>query len=410
MKQHYASLIIIAVVCVFFVSNATAQSIGSRPMHMFVDGNNYQFYDLLNDTLNRLYIYRRPGILQSFKSEFDKKFDVGSTITLPENISSLTYTQTSGGVKVKMLFRDCRATFQKAGCNWNIKFRFWLEATVNTDISITKGYIVCNDIESSGVIEDVDAENSKWYRFWNYIFCPFLEGGATALASIANFYFLNLYKADIADVKIPIGNLAGLRLPTGAVLTTEMIQEIRNAFPLNISLSVHSDGNLRVNVNILPQYSGSNPATVTNPSYDYIGFGCPYYAFQTLKNLPGITTVLQQEKFLIDTMAHFGAQAIRFALPWREIAPAMNINPDNTENPDNLTGTALDNAVNDILNNPDIWANTDEIISMAFNRKLDVIPQLLQQEADLPRIDNGTINPDYTLRGLHPVGPSNPGK
>lgn len=195
-------------------------------------------------------------------------------------------------------------------------------------------------------------------------------------------------------------SLVGFPITDCITLQEPLISELRAALPFNLSPSAEN-GNFVLNVDFMP--GGSEPPSVTSPSYDYLGFVCPYYAFQTPLNLPGSgLDPVKQEEILINAMASYGAQSFRFSLPWKEILP--NIDPTNTTSPDELVGTALTNAMNAIPSSA--WSNTDTVFSMGFNKKLDVIPQLLQQEMDLPRYDDTMfIAPDDIKANTHEYDP-----
>jgi len=409
-------LIFFVLVCFVMVSGFA--QLGTQEMYIKVNGNSYTAYDLFADTLRGLYCANNSEIQNILKEKIRGAcagYRIKGDIVFedwPSEITSIDYSKVDDTLEVCI-------TIYPVTIMW--KINHWLCGDITCRLqgegAGTPGKITIRGKIASYqygdqiklLIKDVQSKAELYFHHWfDKGFCRDLEWFNIDLIhdeeitkSMNQYSITSLFpdkEYELFGLFTEFGNIT---------ISPEQANEILSSLPFVLSLDADANHKLVIKCDIMP--GGSEPPAVASPSYEYIGFACPYYAFQTLKNLPGITTVLQQEKFLIDTMAHFGAQAIRFALPWREVASAMNIDPNNTQDPDNLTGQELENAVNALAKASNVWANTDTIISMAFARKLDVIPQLLQQEADLPRIDNGTINPDYTLRGLYP-DPNNAGK
>lgn len=372
-------------------------------MYIRVNGNSYQRYDLLNDTLQSIYTVNKEeikaGVMQAYLSNNPGQ----ACYSWPNNID-VSYVMNSNSVKVKLCLSGIHiASDFDCGC-W-CRFDYTGSISINFTAQIllegTKYFI---KIEYGNAESNMSISGHARDGGPGWLVCE----PQCALSAVLSETAINALYSFIGDhytlftgteMKMPLIDLDGYGITDCLTLQEPLISELRAAIPFTLSPSA-DNGNFVLNVDLMPE--GSEPPPVTSPSYDYLGFVCPYYAFQTTLNLPGAgSDYIKQEEILINAMANYKAQSFRFSIPWKEIAVGMNI-IDNNTNPDVLNTAALNNEIN-TLNAfiPSVWANTDTIFSMGFANKLDVIPQLLQEEVDLPRMGNDTtvIAPDDNKAG-----------
>jgi parallel beta-helix repeat protein len=397
-----------------YTAHSLTRLLGTQTMYINVNGNSYLIYDLLADTIKNNYRQRSDSIKNDVITKIYEK-GLDATTWEPENITfsppwptelqSVTYSQESDGIYVHVTLGPLRVGWVQPYLrivtpfgDYTLKTYCKLEgAASNTPGSVTINLrLIYLHFGTKYLISLIPVSYNMNLVYRNDDLVVAVFKNPAEVQGMVEEAVRDMVTDLTTNMKfVMFHDLSGMDF-SGATLTPAQATEIQNALPLSFSFGL-ANGCLAFNINLLGQAgSGYNPPS---SSFDQVGFVCPYYAFQT-PILPGLTSGDQraeQENIVINAMADYGAKTFRFSIPWKEVFPTIDLSK--VQNPDALTGSALDAAIAAI--NPSVWSNTDMIFQNGALRGMEVVPQLFQQERDLPTIDGGTIAPHSTQRGLY---------
>ncbi|MGA3287654.1 MAG: InlB B-repeat-containing protein [Bacteroidota bacterium] len=379
-----------------------------RQMYAKINGNLYPFDDLITDSLQSIYNANSDAIKNLLKAKIDAECNnkmgfppdnYRYQVPWPTELQPITFSQEGTDLYASLKINNLRI-------HWDQSYH-GLYTTICKLESTQKdipGWITIKariQLLRDGTKYSLNLDNPS-IDVSNFVFRSdddavklFASGTVNDVNHMISASTDEMIQGITNNFHFPI-ELSNLKEFGGYPLTPDQAQEVLNAVPIIISLGTPINGNLVINLDIMP--GGSDPALPTNPHYSYAGFASPYYAFQQSLLLPGVSTKTEQQQILIDKMADYGANAIRCSIPWGEIFPSLTPGNLINGNPDDLVaGTTLDGAISAIPTT--VWANTDMIFERASARGLQVIPQIPQQEQDLPKINGHIIAPDPVKQG-----------
>ncbi|GEM_PF-3352915 len=216
------------------------------------------------------------------------------------------------------------------------------------------------------------------------------------------FGFMDSYKTTLQNnISFDVFDI----IKSSTSIDPDLLTEIVNSFPIQFAISGTTAGDLIIAMDFMQGINPSDqsfvsivPPAPTNSTFDYLGFACPYYAFQAgpfskwTENKP--TGDLQA--LVLDKMYEYSTKSIRISIPWIDLSSCFILNPSSYSQ---LEGNALEIAVNALLERNDLWIECDSIIEMASRLGFDVIPQITQQESDVAKYNDKTVVPDSAPEG-----------
>ena len=417
------SIKINGVTSIIVVQAGVNNSFDNRMMTMKMNGHGqgYPVHDFIYNAFNDAYTKQLPQLYHDIDSSLSAYhvWQSDRKTGLPPAINSINYSLSAstanlnsqiGTIQVKLFpFMHC---YSIGSDPFGATCMLLYGLTINGTLSV--------DTNSSAYILRVNFTNVSIDKKFGKAFPRGFAGILTSIPIVNIFvedYVMhyvwdnleNGIKQKLSDTTITLFKYADL--PNN--VSPPVFQDAVNSFPMRITLSTdQTSGSLTLGMNFMQGTSPSdtsftsyNPTTPANPTFDYLGFGCPYYSFQNAfgnwtANTKPSGDALVLETVLLNSMNGFSTPSIRIPIPWKDIVG--DLPPGSNLDTSVLHGAVLDDSIRAIPNSK--WANTDSIIARAQRQGFDVIPQLTQMESDVATMNGGIMAPDNSGGAGEPAG------
>ncbi len=405
------------------VSQPPAIDFSSRSMIIRMNGHDHQVHDFISDTINQIYSSQTTAIYNYLVNQA-KSQGQNPHIEFPQTITSFTVSVDAlGSGKLIINLPNWVVEFDDGTGYCDPRIHATFGVTITADLKIVSDSLAYNlNIMNAkaGLVSFKSWAGYKYGHGWCYADI-FDDVGLLFVDVICKYVVSNLLDGrtiSLDNTTIPLFKYASVYQNA----TQQQIDEIKNSFPINITLSNYERDTtvilpwgapvtfpiatgIMLGMNFMEGTSPSdksftsyNPTTPTNPTFDNIGFALPYYAFQNalakFPNHPPTSDPLTMQTLLLNAMQTSGTQSVRISVPWIDFSPLIT----QTSGLDTATlnGVNLDIIVNQWLSANSLWANTDSILERALRNKFDVTLNILQSESECPQVNGGTMAPDGT--------------
>jgi uncharacterized repeat protein (TIGR02543 family) len=353
-----------------------------KMMTISLNGHPYQVRDFISDTLNKIYASQSADLSLKISNKTGE-MATSVQVYVPTTISAINLSQdVLGHGTIEIRLNAVKDNFDIGLCRFDTQFDLVCTADLST---------VANTLDYSLAISNcqVNARNflidkSQPISGWLWFLSPICKGMALGIV-LADMYYMTF--ADNLIMKFsnkvfPLFKYTEI----SANANQQLIQEIINSFPTNLTFSNDALGNLVFGMNFMEgtfpgdkSFTSINPPAPTNTNFDYLGFACPYYTFQgafsnwTTNQPPGYGDTLAMETLLLNYMNSYSTPSIRVPISQKEVLGDL---PFLSKDTSLLHGAFLDAAIRAIPEKN--WARTDSVINRAQRMGFDVVPQLMQ--------------------------------